>query len=660
MAVSLSSIQLEKPFHNKEQASVYSDRGQLLLDKINKGEIITTTDDSNAVIDKEASKEAIEILQSKEYSKFNGGKKLFISRDGKSYSLSNFIKTEEFGSGSGKGAGSANTDIQESAQCYVNALCYKLQKSISSEDITFDNINSVSENVETTSDPTSVFEFVTSDDSWLNSFIGTANIFYNQYPSNKFKFHKGSGLVGGIYTAFKIAKKNEKVSLHNDKWNPADIWAVKDGFGTKEFPTRLDELNQMILELNLNEELIGISLKKLGKEAKLTKVNDGNAEPKEYKFKEAIATPKSANVVIKVNDEKIVFRTFNFASDFAGEILGTNASHGKIGAGAINDALMKFNESGLDNSRDVLARFRDTDVDLINDFYRYYNDIVESVDFEKFQEIISTKDNNWLVSKFMSCKVVFIIKYSKNQNKILEYIMNYSSSTTSNSSTYVKIYEASKGVKLRKLSTALTNAPKISLMMKEHISSGKSLIDNKFKKGSKSYLSLFKEARELYSRGIINILDPKDVNLIKNTKIGEIKKYNGKDVPLDFPITEGVNSYIYTIDPLDRSVNKVNIMESYDERLFQVECHIVLDKKGADIGDTLSDIRAIEGVTIVHINDVDEHWSIENQHSIKIKIKIDPSPFQSVDKSIFNKILNAIKSLPGILKATYISKVKVI
>lgn len=217
-----------------------------------------------------------------------------------------------------------------------------------------------------------------------------------------------------------------------------------------------------------------------------------------------------------------------------------------------------------------------------------------------------------------------------------------------------------RSVTYKPLVNLLRNPPKLSGLMKEHIKSGSSLIDNKYPKGSKEYFQLFKEGRELYSKGIINILNESDLKLIKETKIGEIVEYNNKKIPLDFPIFEGKNYYIYTMNPVDKSINRIQIMESYDDRLFQVEIQIVLDKTKRDISETLSDIRAIEGVTIVNIEDVDELWSEETQHNIKAKIKIDPAPFKTISKGVFMGILNDIKKMPGVLKAAFISKIKVI
>lgn len=217
-----------------------------------------------------------------------------------------------------------------------------------------------------------------------------------------------------------------------------------------------------------------------------------------------------------------------------------------------------------------------------------------------------------------------------------------------------------KQISFKPLAKFLKNPPRLSSLIKEHIKTGKPLLETDIPKGSEEYMQLFKEARELYSKGVINILNDKDLNIIKNTKLGEIGLFNENIVPLDFPIREGNDVFIYSLDPIDKKVNKVFLNESYDERLFQIEAKIILDKNERDINETLSDIRAIKGVTIVHIEDVDELWSEETQHSLKVKIKIDPAPFDSMNKSVFMMILNEIKKMPGVLKAAYVTKPKTI
>ena len=93
---SLNPGELEKPFPPRSEfAALFKDRGEKLLDKIDKGEPIKLSKGGEIIIDKDKSKEAIEILNSKQYPKLKGLAKIFFDKDGNAYSLSNFQKTEE-------------------------------------------------------------------------------------------------------------------------------------------------------------------------------------------------------------------------------------------------------------------------------------------------------------------------------------------------------------------------------------------------------------------------------------------------------------------------------------------------------------------------------------------------------------------------------------
>ena len=68
-----------------------------------------------------------------------------------------------------------------------------------------------------------------------------------------------------------------------------------------------------------------------------------------------------------------------------------------------------------------------------------------------------------------------------------------------------------------------------------HITEGKQLIHNIYRPLSENYFALFREARELYNKGVISVTE-EDAELLESN-IGEIGKYNGFNVPLDYPIS---------------------------------------------------------------------------------------------------------------------------
>jgi len=70
-----------------------------------------------------------------------------------------------------------------------------------------------------------------------------------------------------------------------------------------------------------------------------------------------------------------------------------------------------------------------------------------------------------------------------------------------------------------------------------HINKKKPLTENTFRYGSPAFLNLWKEARKLYSRDVID-LGAEDKQIILETNLGEYGLYEGELVPLDLPMLE--------------------------------------------------------------------------------------------------------------------------
>ena len=80
-------------------------------------------------------------------------------------------------------------------------------------------------------------------------------------------------------------------------------------------------------------------------------------------------------------------------------------------------------------------------------------------------------------------------------------------------------------------------APKeiLSEGLKYHMDNDMPLTEHVYRAGSQKYFELWAEARALYTRGILEVTD-NDLEVLTETDLGHFGMFEGKKVPLDFPI----------------------------------------------------------------------------------------------------------------------------
>ena len=85
--------------------------------------------------------------------------------------------------------------------------------------------------------------------------------------------------------------------------------------------------------------------------------------------------------------------------------------------------------------------------------------------------------------------------------------------------------------------------------LKYHMDNNKPLTEHVYRAGSNNYFNLWAEARALYSREILEITDKDDLEILTETDLGHFGMFEGKKVPLDFPIelTEGEIDELYEV-----------------------------------------------------------------------------------------------------------------
>lgn len=93
------------------------------------------------------------------------------------------------------------------------------------------------------------------------------------------------------------------------------------------------------------------------------------------------------------------------------------------------------------------------------------------------------------------------------------------------------------GGKAPLLNEGITFQQPLSENLLYHIKNKKPLTENTFRYGSSAFLDLWKEARTLYSRNILDV-GPEDKEILLETNLGEYGLFEGDLVPLDLPMLE--------------------------------------------------------------------------------------------------------------------------
>jgi len=75
--------------------------------------------------------------------------------------------------------------------------------------------------------------------------------------------------------------------------------------------------------------------------------------------------------------------------------------------------------------------------------------------------------------------------------------------------------------------------------LRYHLDNSKPLVENIYRPGSERFFSLICEARKWYNQGMLSLLEA-DIELI-NSDLGEWGIFEGREVALDFPISEEVD-----------------------------------------------------------------------------------------------------------------------
>lgn len=355
--------------------------------------------------------------------------------EGDKIAFGKLSKTAEFGGGRGSGGGAANTRATESAQCvYLQAIWDNPQTRFSPDELR--------QAYAKTHTDASLEEILLGDDAWISSSINSARTLHRVLKKKVYSFHRGSSWVNSLDNKFKELNRQEKQFSNLNKWNPSDIWMVAKGAENKydiEGAKTLQYLNNELLKAYAARDIIGVSLKKVGKKPRITQVN----------YKKPFSSPKFTKVSYGKKDFfkskdgyiygsgglQIQFRTF---PTFQCEIIGKDAKHGKLSHGPIDSALYATTRSMTDNRKNLESMIKKDREGFLKKFYGFYNTAVDRpVDYDTFVKNLEDKTTEWLVSKYYVTSIFVMVRGREQQ--FLEYLYRGAKSQSKLSSVHLKV-----------------------------------------------------------------------------------------------------------------------------------------------------------------------------------------------------------------------------
>lgn len=411
--------------------------------------------------DRFAAKEKVENAAKENRLEFKDGVKSSDSIDIKTTDITYEGMTYRFffkPASGGSGAGAEVTALGECFQAYACAARQAKGSNLETAEEVFDIMTSALINNTTDCDRTLEQCRSGLDPDWLNSGVVIANTFAKRLGvGSKYKFLRGGSIVSNIEKTYNELKKKAGIKFNINKWNPADIWAVKQTFRpTFDFDT-LDEYNKYILNHFNSNDMIGISLKKLSRGAtRATEeiFNGGNVR-QEAKFSSFRITPqrkdffdkslsKDAYIEYKVGSKTISMqlRTFSAGmSGWQGEIKGSTAAGGKIGGGNLQDALVLAGivPSSFIDQTAFKPKSKIDNKQTIKDMVKFYEYLTgKKTNSDEMADHLKNFDNNWLYSKYLSMQFIYMMKINKKENAVCSMIDSIAASSTPVSSVFLK------------------------------------------------------------------------------------------------------------------------------------------------------------------------------------------------------------------------------
>lgn len=389
-------------------------------------------------------------------------------------------------SAGGSGGGSAKTKVQEVGQALFTAIRYikgkpldchpdNLKKCLSTADYE-EGMKLIDCNKEV-----SIEEIMELEQSWKDAFVLGANRIAKEVGGSDWQFVRGDKKVeSAISKAFNRCKTSDGAPVNEDKWNPSDIWMVKDKDAVVQELDKentIDCLNNFIAQAFSetpiknkagkdieSRSLVGLSLKKLGTTSNWKIMNEigksrlqkaGGVYFNKQKTLNELTAFSGMDVYLVHSSEgskvKDSFQARNFGGSNKGdwklELKGLYAAQGKIQGDVMRKLLRKAKfksvptEPKFDACKDTASpQVQKAIVDEI--YKRLDGKNAKGWNKVKAKEEIRKKDASWKYSKLTGLRFLdWLDKIgTKESNRAMKEIYLYASSQTDKSSVHYKLY----------------------------------------------------------------------------------------------------------------------------------------------------------------------------------------------------------------------------
>ena len=372
------------------------------------------------------------------------------------YKLTKIEKTV-YSKGSGSGAGAEITRLSEMAVCVVLASYVHNNKKFNLDKATtIPKINNVLDlgTGDTKTAIEEVIDWLKENPDWMDSVEKTANrLCIELNLTTQHHFHRDSSFMNSLYNKFHELIKPLNtlgIRISGDKWNPSDIWIAT----RNKLPAGVDSiasLNKTLLEGFNTSNIIGVSLKKVGKVVNYSVYNIGSRK-KLFKYNglKSQVSPLDAKdtYITTESGMNMQIRSFGYCENVQCELKGTSANNGKCGHGALKYLVSKLSTQRITNNN-TIKRMTDKQAlseikDLFSKCFRSISLSTLEKDFKKKKFTSDKVKQDFLISKIQALQVAWAIKSSSSPSDLVSAIYGYAHSfgldELFEASVYAKVY----------------------------------------------------------------------------------------------------------------------------------------------------------------------------------------------------------------------------